>query len=1138
MHGSAAQPIDTRHLDFLSYPPPGRGNRPELEEVRVSVEPEAGERRADELFLATPCFPLRIGKVQRPLLPDETVRRDRLLNWLQARIRRRVIFLIAEAGFGKTTLAADFVRHSRIRSFWYRLDEDDTDGLVFLRYLVASCRAVDPALLPRAAALLAEPALEPTHQARVADALFEELEALGEVPSAIVLDDFHMAEAVPSIRALVERLIERAPSGLALIFMSRRMPALSVAALRSRGQIAELGRDQLRFDEAETGRMFCQSSHPLEPDVLHDLHARTEGWAASLQLVKAAVEGRSMSQVRAFVRSLSGAAGDLYDYLAEEVVGELPPELRGFLIRITLLEEVELETAGVASGVPLEEARHLLVEAQRMGLLSKSNGADSSWRLHPLVREFLLSHLVAEVGESGVANLHRQLAASLEQTSWRLAASHWAAAGDAADVRRVICSALPTIIATGDLAAAEDLIARFPDPDPNPWFEIIRSRGLASAGRHSEALQVTLGAAELAAALPEDPILARLNALTLMSLGLMAADLPTHSLGRDQLIGCGDPELAAIARSGDLMWQASESGSLDSFCSALTDAAKLSHDRQHHRHEGITLLNLTLAEVARGNHTAAAGIGVEAIRILATAGDCGDLAAARVNTARAVAHVDRLSAWSCYVEAVLTERDGWIELPTIAEIAELHVMYGDPAKAIPIMANLVSRDSHWAQDPYCRQVEARVEMVRGDLARAARLLSDHPACPSAPSFRSASFALEAQILACQDPQSPRLMETLAEGIESSEAQQAWLWHKAMCLTRALVSSGVDLAAHFQSLTEADWAHLSIQAELVITRLHHLDVASLAVVRREAALRPERWRWALRRQLASSIVEPTLIRCSADLLETIGTTDDLKLLRSIARNKRLRMPDLGRALLRRLAPAAFVEDLGRVMIQVGERVVMGTEVRKKSLSLLVFLLTRPQFTASREQVMDALWPDMEPEAAGNSLNQTSYFLRQVFEPRSDDDASAGYLTSRGDLIWLDPLLVQSRSQGCWKLIASMRHDPSPALVAELAEAYTGRFATDFMYDDWASSYRETLHATFLDRVERAIVADTRAGAFDRAVTIAQLALHSAPDAEEIELSLLHLYRLTGAHAAAAELYAHYASVLREQLGVEPPPLDTI
>jgi DNA-binding SARP family transcriptional activator len=118
------------------------------------------------------------------------------------------------------------------------------------------------------------------------------------------------------------------------------------------------------------------------------------------------------------------------------------------------------------------------------------------------------------------------------------------------------------------------------------------------------------------------------------------------------------------------------------------------------------------------------------------------------------------------------------------------------------------------------------------------------------------------------------------------------------------------------------------------------------------------------------------------------------------------------------------------------------------------------------------------------------------------------------------------------------DPEPRLVSDLSDSYTSRFAVDFTYDDWASGFRETLHAKFLDRVEKAIRLDTQAGVFDRAIVVAQKALLADPDAEQIELMLLRLYRLTGATGAASEQYAHYATVLREQLGVEPPPLEAI
>jgi DNA-binding SARP family transcriptional activator len=407
-----------------------------------------------------------------------------------------------------------------------------------------------------------------------------------------------------------------------------------------------------------------------------------------------------------------------------------------------------------------------------------------------------------------------------------------------------------------------------------------------------------------------------------------------------------------------------------------------------------------------------------------------------------------------------------------------------------------------------------------------------------PGFDVSVKSLGLQLCAYENSGGPVPGGQFEDALRFAESQQAWFWWKTIRLTQALAADEAALISHVRSLGPHDSAYLSIQAELVVRRLGDLADDAFEIVRQEALLRPERWRWALRQVLLKVDARPGDIRRNAQLLDEVGDATDIKLLRKLAHRKSLRIPDAGRALARRVAPQAFIDDLGRVTIQLGGRVIAGTDVRKKVLSLLTFLLTRPQFSASREQVIEALWPEMEPEAGANSLNQTSYFLRQILEPKTDDDSSAGYLNSRADLIWLDPRLVRSRSSECLQLISAIRKDPAPALISKLAESYTGRFAVDFMYDDWASTFRDGLHASYLDRIERAITADMRAGALERALSIAQLALQADPDAEQIELCLLRLYRRMGANAAAAEQYAHYSSVMREQLGVEPPPLESI
>jgi DNA-binding SARP family transcriptional activator len=249
-------------------------------------------------------------------------------------------------------------------------------------------------------------------------------------------------------------------------------------------------------------------------------------------------------------------------------------------------------------------------------------------------------------------------------------------------------------------------------------------------------------------------------------------------------------------------------------------------------------------------------------------------------------------------------------------------------------------------------------------------------------------------------------------------------------------------------------------------------------------------------------------------------------------------DLGRVLARKVAQRVHVSDQGRVVIRAGARHVPGSSIRRKVLALLCLLLSRPEKALTRDQVLDALWPDLDPAVAVNSLNQTVYFLRRVLEEDYVEDNSPGYVHHDSDVLWLDPELVTSDSTDCWKFLRSMPERPTPDEVEQLVEMYRGRFALDFEYEEWATAYRDSLHASYLEVVEQAVRADLESAHFERGIRIGRRALELDPRADLIEVTLLRLYRQTGAHAAAAEQYSHYAGVHRDEVGVDPPPLESL
>ena len=115
-------------------------------------------QRAREARDQVNAFPVQAAKVQPPPLRDDILARDRLLDWLHAKIHQRLVLVLAEAGYGKTTLLADFAARTRLRTLWYRLDDDDRDWVTVMHHLVAAGREHDPDFAPRTAACSPIPA--------------------------------------------------------------------------------------------------------------------------------------------------------------------------------------------------------------------------------------------------------------------------------------------------------------------------------------------------------------------------------------------------------------------------------------------------------------------------------------------------------------------------------------------------------------------------------------------------------------------------------------------------------------------------------------------------------------------------------------------------------------------------------------------------------------------------------------------------------------------------------------------------------------------------------------------------------------------------------------------------------------------
>ena len=664
-------------------------------------------------------YPVQIEKVQAPPLRDETLARSRLLDWLNVKIHRRVVLVLAEAGYGKTTLIADFTRRTRVRVSWYRLDRGDRDWLGFIAHLVAALRVHQPDFGPVTQSMIRDASMGTSSRDMVLEAFIRELGALSAEPASLVLDDFHLVDDSEDVRAIVRAMLARAPERLSFVLISRTTPSVPLARLRALGEVAELHTTDLRFAPEETEQLFRETyALNLEPGIVAELSRRTEGWVASLQLVRAAIRDRNQSEIRAFVRSLSGAEGNLYDYLAEEVVGELSGDLQQFLMRTSLLEVIEPVLGSVAAKVKTTQTRASIADGEMLGLFSRigPNTRDHV-RAHPLVRDFLQARLRRSIGADAVIDIHRSVASAAESRDWRIAGHHYLEAGDLEDARRVLAAAIESILATGAYSAAEELVMALPTTDrPDPNVLVVLSRLAQQKG------QSDIGRELAEAAFVESPESTAV-AVTLMSARLATGDidgaveLASELETRVELL-----EVVVIGQSIRLMLETSLAGDLSVAAASLDAAVARLRKSGGLHYVGVGLSNLGYIKKAQGDAAGALAAAEEAVEHLQATSAGGELVSALLVRSWALAHLgDLVSARRSIEDAAAAARGDQL-LEVAYEGGEIEALYGAPEAALSLLSGAqeaIAGRTDAGEQALLSQIHAWIALGRLDDAREA-----------------------------------------------------------------------------------------------------------------------------------------------------------------------------------------------------------------------------------------------------------------------------------------------------------------------------------------------------------------------------------------------------------------------------------
>ena len=849
-------------------------------------------------------------------------------------------------------------------------------------------------------------------------------------------------------------------------------------------------------------------------------------------------------EVAGFIRALSGATGPIYDFLAEEVLTRLSPLTQRILMHASLVDRVRAQYVAAAleandAGDDLPAIGSALDEAEALGLLGGRTGTSSGRRMHPLFREFVGVHLERDVPATRIRAMHLAIAREAESDDWLTAARHYARAEEDGECMRVLGSAASEALGTGAWGAAVEILDLLSATDAPPAVRVIRARALISDEHLEDAL-------DLLAGIDRSDLDAEERGLV----GLTCAAI-YHLRGERQLLidevdAIADDErtpqtLREVAVAWRHLLDAAGGSCISDAVQLFRKVAASQASASLHYYAGVTLHITATAELARGNYEEARRLAEDSMAHLGQTDVDGTITAStRSLIAMALAETGQIEEALRIATAVATDPSATAD--SIAEAAHLHAVCGRDRKARSLVARFERGDARWAGDPTSQAVgcyaRAAVFVAAHDHVAARRELATLRRIPPMDFDARSRMATLESLLAVVE-RTPDAKALALRAVQVCTSQNAWRWAaRARILDAVARRDGEALALWIgEAESESSLAVLEL-ADALATAIGTL--APLPEALERSMLRePARWVAALSRELQGPPGDDA--SAAASLVARFGTAEEVPLLRDFDRaagGKRTRRGTASQ-LVRRVSPTVRVHDLGLSSYEVGERRVTLTETRRKPAGLLLFMVTRRGLGATKELVMESLWPDQTPKSALNSLHQTIFFLRRDIEPWYEDGATADYIHLEGELVRLDAELFQIDSVSFSRQASDILSTRTElARGPELLALYKGRFAPEFEYEEWAEEWRTHLHASFLHlahATSNALLVEHR---FGEAVEVLTPVASLDPTAYDLRATLVACLAATGATDAA---HAHYRSMAVSQerdIGVPARSFDEI
>lgn len=1103
-------------------------------------------------------IPPLLEKSLIPRLPAGHVSRARLSRIWASWERKRLVLVTAGAGFGKTCFLAESARTSHPACRWLALDERDVDPAVFgagLRRAVGATPPVDASRF--------DPANGAVDDRLVSDVI----SSLRATPGQrLILDDVHLIRQSGPVLHLLEGLVRYLPEGSTLILAGREPLEIATVKARCQGEVGTLSARDLEFRPDEAAALFARRfpGAALDPRQARRLVAQTEGWAAGLEIFLQLLDGPEPEAVAHGLERISAAGAGWFEYFAEEVLGRLDGETRDFLLRTAVLPS--LQAASCDALLQSRDSRVMLERLVRRNLFTVViDEREGVYRYHHLFRAFLRDRLRRELGVAAFRRHLRRAARGLNRAgAWGEAAEAYTEAGDPEAAIALIERVGERMLAAGRYDAVERAFAQLPPRllRQHPEAAFIRARLLDFRHRWDEA------EAAYRSLLRRHPDGARrVEAMSLVSqLYLRRGDQRAAGAwcrrAMSQGVRAGPRVRGRILAT--LGISLAELGHLDEGERHLRRAREL--HRRARDVPGAARLDYLIA------------INVHLHR--------GELARARELTRLALHRFRqlRIPRRVCYSLAVLAfiarEMGDLREARALAEeglrLAEsLGQAQQEGATRIVLgYCDLAGGDRDGAAGHFARAREIGEQLGDRDLRVMPRLgmAAVHAERGNLQAARAG--AREALAIArasrypIQEAQCAMLLGRFWAAEETREAHRCWreaerklrrigarLEVKRLLLLRIdagdapgprvagmsveLLSGALepDMAILFRALEPAAAARVLARAiemgiEVETARRLLVDLGDLAV--------------SPLTRLARGDDETARLR-AVDILAQIGGPSAHAALSRVAR--RATGPHAGAPSAVRAAEEVarvpehplHIEALGPLRLRVrGAEVPRARWRSARALRLFQLLLVRRFRWVHKDEVIEALWPEADPEKATANLWQSVHQLRRTLEPNLAEMRDSRYVRFQNDAYRLEPgdghvydvaEFERALREGELLLGAGRPRAAEKRLRAAL-ELYRGDFLLESPYEEFAALERENLSERLLRGLDLLIETYARARCWADCLPLARRGLAQDPFHETFHQAQVRAHLMLGHRREALAHYHAYEEAMMRELGMLP------